>query len=43
MHRFDPMEIAAIVMPVLAQFAAVLLFIAAGFVWLIILATPVPA
>ena len=43
MRRPDPVEIVAISLPVLAEIAAVSLFIAAGFVWLIILATPVPA
>jgi hypothetical protein len=43
MRKPDPVEIAAITIPVLCEVVAVTLFIAACLVGLIVLATPVPA
>lgn len=42
MRKPDPVEIAAISIPVLCEVVAVSLFIAAAMVVLIVLATPVP-
>lgn len=41
-ERRDPVELVQIGIPVLIEVAAVSLFIGAIFVWLIILATPMP-
>lgn len=43
MKRPDPVEIAQISIPVLIEAVAVILFIGAGLLWMVILATPVPA
>jgi hypothetical protein len=40
MRDREPVEIVAIALPVLIEAVVVTLFIAAGFVWLIVLATP---
>ncbi len=39
----EPFELVKIGLPILIEAVAVTLIIAAGFVWLIIAATPVPA
>jgi hypothetical protein len=43
MPKREPVELAKIGLPILIEAVAVTLFIAMGFVWLIIAATPVPA
>lgn len=43
MKRPDPVEVVQIAIPVLCEAIAVILAIGAAFVWLVILATPVPA
>lgn len=43
MRRPDPVELVKISLPVLCEVVAVMLFLGACFVWMIIAATPVPA
>lgn len=43
MRKFEPIEIVLIAVPVLCEFVAVGLFIAAAALWVVIGSTPVPA